>query len=280
MIVVIPFSADADYTAALTEAMFKHGGLGLQRLLVVAPTSLDGPAAVFHDKLGPAFHASEIKYVQVPESNVTRLFRDGLCRASSVKLSQQEPPAPPILWLERGWLPAARDWATVLGNEFYSQGAIPLASWEQLPAQQIRSGGRMIELPSGVAPLGPVVFPFQFYRSSATVSQINNRSPFWKSMLQYEFLRYKNNNFTDAALKLFEKFGAGSVSTGSVNRDEGPKAAHDASLDVAQVPEQEPPPRKKGRPVRNRFVGLQMPSSSLGVGASISGEAAQPESDQ
>lgn len=198
MIIVIPFTGQSHYTDALTSAMVQHGGLGIHRLVVVASSENIGDADAFMTALKPQFLATTLEHVKVSGASMERLFRDGLLAAARITPGQQEVPNPPVMWLEPGWIPNQRDWATTVSSEFYNVGggARILGVWSQLPDMKVGNGFSQHILPGGFAPDGVTVFPSPYLRASGMIRSINNASDPWRKRLQFEITQHRVESTT------------------------------------------------------------------------------------
>lgn len=188
MIVVIPFTGQTAYTESLSEALLHFGGLGSHRLIVPTPAEHLGEAEVFLNGLKVQFMVASIVPVAHEAASNVLLFRDSLLASARIQPLQQEIHNAPILWLEPGWLPTRREWASDLSAEFYNLGGGTkiLGHWVRQPDFKVGHGVSLHTVAGGWHSVGPTVFPSQYVRGNELIERINNASAPWRVRLQFE----------------------------------------------------------------------------------------------
>lgn len=192
MILVVPFTGPDAASERLVSSLKELGGLGNHRLIVASDPRNSAAAAEFASSLEPLFRSVSNELVPVEGASLTRMFRSGLLAAVNLELSAAEAPNPPVLWVEPGFRPAKKGWADAIASEFYSSGngVRVMGNFRRCPDTRVGvrpgSPGAGVVVPGGVETVGPTVFPASWIRSSGTVKSINNLSPNWRDMFQYE----------------------------------------------------------------------------------------------
>lgn len=248
MIIVIPFAGQSPYFDALADAFAEHGGLGSHRLIVVSDSTHLPAAEAFREKVSGMFMGSATEHVKSVSSTPVRLFRDGLIAATRTVFSVQEIHNPPVMWLEPGWIPSERDWATTASSLFFNMGGggRVMANWRDRSSYTVGVGSNQRLVSGGVEPVGPAVFPIQYIRQSELVRSINNASPDWRQHLQYELipLQMQCNQLkgytTDSLVTIFIEKQAAPV--------KAKKSAEQAKPTADPAPEPTPEPTQDEQP--------------------------------